>query len=84
MTAVSLLLAAVFAVFLAVVRTQVGMQQWLAGMGAVMTAKLASSIDDVLWLSSFLTPLETRRPLHVLIYVFVCLVSICMQIDMSF
>jgi len=49
-----------------------------------MTVKIASSIDDVVWLATFLTPNEgPARVMHTLIYVAVCLVQTCIAIVLA-
>eukprot|EP00931_Biecheleriopsis_adriatica_P070620 TRINITY_DN4439_c0_g1_i1.p1 TRINITY_DN4439_c0_g1~~TRINITY_DN4439_c0_g1_i1.p1 ORF type:complete len:259 (-),score=43.77 TRINITY_DN4439_c0_g1_i1:57-833(-) len=50
---------------------------WIAGVGAAISIKLSSSIDDVVWLAPFLTQNISwvTRSRNILIYVTVCLVQ---------
>jgi hypothetical protein len=56
-----------------------------AGVSAAIVVKLASSIDDVLWLSAFLTPrLKPKERLrNVLTYTSVCLLQTCLAFILS-
>jgi hypothetical protein len=56
-----------------------------AGVSSAIVVKLASSIDDVLWLSAFLTPrLKPKERLcNVLTYTSVCLMQTCLAFLLS-
>jgi hypothetical protein len=56
-----------------------------AGVSAAIVMKLASSIDDVLWLSAFLTPRLTpkERFCNVLTYCSVCFLQTCLAFALS-
>merc|ERR1711920_127170 len=60
---------------------------WASGLGAAIVLKLASSIDDVLWLTPFFTSDASlrRRSQHAAIYVSVCLLQtvVAMSIAVS-
>eukprot|EP00930_Biecheleria_cincta_P047380 TRINITY_DN32832_c0_g1_i1.p1 TRINITY_DN32832_c0_g1~~TRINITY_DN32832_c0_g1_i1.p1 ORF type:complete len:263 (-),score=44.53 TRINITY_DN32832_c0_g1_i1:193-981(-) len=51
--------------------------RWLTGVGAAISIKLSSSIDDVVWLAPFLTANTSwgARTTNTLIYISVCLVQ---------
>lgn len=52
-----------------------GAMMWLAGVGAAISMKLTSSIDDVVWLAPFLTHNESSaaKATNTAIYIAVCL-----------
>ena len=56
-----------------------------AGISAAIAVKLASSIDDVLWLSSFLTPhiSKAARVQNAMTYIGVCLLQTCFAYVLS-
>jgi hypothetical protein len=56
-----------------------------AGVSAAMAVKLASSIDDVLWLSTFLTPQTSKlvRVQNAITYASVCLLQTCLAYILS-
>jgi len=49
------------------------MIQWITGIGAAISIKLSSSIDDVVWLAPFLTDNSTAKLTNSAIYIAVCL-----------
>lgn len=61
------------------------MALFLAGVSAAISVKLASSIDDVVWLSAFLTPNipVTERTLHAAVYLGICLVQTLLALIIS-
>jgi len=63
------------------------MNMWASGLGAAVVLKLASSIDDVLWLTPFFTSDASlrRRSHHAAIYISVCLMQtvVAMSIAVS-
>jgi hypothetical protein len=58
---------------------------FVAGVAAAMAVKLASSIDDVLWLSTFLTPQISKRVRvqNAITYASVCLLQTCLAYILS-
>jgi hypothetical protein len=59
--------------------------QFCGGVSAAIVVKLTSSIDDVLWLSAFLTPnlSEKERSRNALTYACVCLLQTCLAFFIS-
>eukprot|EP00747_Dinoflagellata_sp_TGD_P221037 gnl/TRDRNA2_/TRDRNA2_92937_c0_seq1.p1 gnl/TRDRNA2_/TRDRNA2_92937_c0~~gnl/TRDRNA2_/TRDRNA2_92937_c0_seq1.p1 ORF type:complete len:256 (-),score=37.39 gnl/TRDRNA2_/TRDRNA2_92937_c0_seq1:318-1085(-) len=51
--------------------------EWIGGVGAAISIKLSSSIDDVVWLAPFLTANSslTRRLTNSVVYISVCLIQ---------
>jgi len=50
-----------------------GVLAWMAGIGAAISIKLSSSIDDVVWLAPFLTSKTAAKVHNSAIYIGVCL-----------
>lgn len=53
------------------------MMPWITGVGAAISMKVTSSIDDIVWLAPFLTSNQSRvaKARNALIYISVCLVQ---------
>lgn len=56
---------------------------FLGGISAAIVVKLTSSIDDVLWLSAFLTPSQKQRARNAITYTAVCLLQTCFAYMLS-
>ena len=58
---------------------------FLGGISAAIVVKLTSSIDDVLWLSAFLTPKLShhQRTQNAMTYTVVCLLQTCLAFIIS-
>jgi len=59
---------------------------WIAGVGAAISMKLSSSIDDVVWLAPFLTANAGRsaKMLHAAIYIAVCLTQTVVAMGIAY
>jgi len=59
---------------------------WVAGVGAAITIKLSSSIDDVVWLAPFLTnnTSSSARMQNAFIYISVCLTQTCVAMAIAY
>jgi len=60
--------------------------QWLGGVGAAISIKLSSSIDDVVWLAPFLTSNVSngQRVTNTAIYITVCLVQTAIALVIAY
>eukprot|EP00545_Synedropsis_sp_CCMP1620_P011895 CAMPEP_0119013220 /NCGR_PEP_ID=MMETSP1176-20130426/8187_1 /TAXON_ID=265551 /ORGANISM="Synedropsis recta cf, Strain CCMP1620" /LENGTH=348 /DNA_ID=CAMNT_0006966289 /DNA_START=119 /DNA_END=1165 /DNA_ORIENTATION=- len=56
----------------------ISLTHFCAGVSAAIVVKLTSSIDDVIWLSAFLTPSAPKRGSNALTYAAVCLLQTCL------